>query len=101
MWKIIVAVAVGLGAIIGTGQLIVALASEVQTDKEAEGWRTQHILTEAQKFKKERIDRVETENTRLEYELLDSSLAPEQKEFKQRWILKNDSKIKCIQDDTC
>jgi len=101
MWTKLVAMAVGLAAIIGAGQLIIALASDVQMDVEAEQWRESHILTESQKFKAERVDRVETENNRLEYELLSPELRTEQKAFIERQILKNDAKIKCVQEDTC
>ena len=101
MWTKIVAVAVGLAAIIGAGQLIIALASDVQMDVEADQWREIHTLTESQKFKAERVDRVETENNRLEYELLTPELKPEQKTFIERQIIKNDAKIKCVQEDTC
>lgn len=101
MWKWIVGTAVGLGAIIGTGQLIVALAGEVQTDNEAEIWRSDHVLTEAEKFKIERVDRVQRESDRIEYDLLDPKLTEPQVKFKERILLKNDAKIACIRDDKC
>ena len=100
-WKKVTAIAVGFVAIVGAIQLSVTLASEVHTDTEAEVWRSDHILTEAEKFKLDRIDRVTRENDRLEYDLIEPGLSPEQKAFKERQIIKNDKKIDCIRADTC
>ena len=100
-WQKVTAAAVGFVAIVGAIQLSVSLASEVQTDKEAQTWRADHMLTEAEKFKADRIDRVERESDRVEYDLLDSSLTVPQIDFKKRQLEKNDAKITCIRDETC
>lgn len=100
-WQKITAAAVGFTAIVGAVTLSISLASELHTDTEASVWRSDHILTEAEKFKVDRVDRVTRESDRLEYDLLEHGLTTEQKEFKQRQILKNDKKIDCIQADTC
>jgi hypothetical protein len=100
-WQKVTAVAVGFVAIVGAIQLSVGLASEVQTDSEAKVWRSDHVLTEAEKFKLDRIDRVTRENDRLEYDLIEPGLSTEQVKFKERQIIKNDKKIECIRADTC
>ena len=52
-------IAVGLGAIWAVITTTIDTVSAVQTDKEAEVWRSGHELTEAEKFKVDRIDRVQ------------------------------------------
>ena len=101
MWKILTAWAAGIVAIITAATLIIATAGEVQTDQEAEVWRQGHVLTESEKFKAERVDRVQQMNIDIEYDLLDGSLLPEQNAFKQRPMSKNDAKVLCIQNDKC
>ena len=100
-WQKAVAAAVGITAVIGAIQLVVAVAGEVQTDGEAQIWREDHVLTEAEKFKADRIDRVERENDRIEYDLLDEGLRIKEIDFLNRQLKKNDAKIKCIQEGTC
>ena len=100
-WQKIVSGAVGLVAVVAAGDLVIDKASSMQTDKEAQEWRQGHILTEAEKFKADRVDRVQRESDRLEYDLLDNKLTPEQKTFKQRQLNKNDKKIECIRNDKC
>ena len=101
-WKKPVVIAAGLTTVLTVGALMrenVELG--LQTDEEAQVWRSDHILTEAEKFKVDRIDRVTRESDRIEYDLLDDNLAFPQRSFKERQLLKNDAKIKCIQEDKC
>ena len=100
-WKKAVSAAVGLVAIVAAADVAIEKASSVQTDEEAQIWRSDHILTEAEKFKADRVDRVQRESDRVEYDLLDSTLLPEQKAFMERQLIKNDKKIECIRDDKC
>lgn len=101
MWTKVVAWSMGLTAVFGAISLIVATAGEIQTDQEAKTWRQGHVLTEAQKFKADRVDRIERENARIEYDLLDEKLNIKEIDFLKRQIIKNDAKIVCIQDETC
>ena len=100
-WKKLVAIAGGLVAVIAAADVIVEKAGTVQMDIEAEVWRKGHILTEAQKFKADRIDRVERENNRIDFDLLDESLKIKEIDFLKRQLIKNDKKIECIQRDEC
>lgn len=101
LWQKIVAGATGFTVLVAAINIVVGWASEIQYDKEAQIWRSDHVLTEAQKFKADRIDRVQRENDRLEYDLLDNTLSVEQRQFKTRQIEKNDKKIECIREGTC
>ena len=100
-WKAAVSAAVGLVAIIAAADVVIDKAGSVQTDEEAYVWRSGHVLTEAEKFKADRIDRVERESDRIEYDLLDETLKIKEVDFLKRQLNKNDLKIKCIQDDKC
>jgi hypothetical protein len=100
-WPKIVAIAAGITVVIGAGKLVLTEASEIQTDSEAKIWRSGHVLTEDQRFTADRVDRVQRESDRLEYDLLDIGLTIKEIDFKKRQLIKNDAKIACIQDKTC
>ena len=100
-WKKVVAIAGGITITIAAADVIVEKANSVQMDIEAETWRKGHILTESERFKADRIDRVERESNRIEYDLLDESLKIKEIDFLKRQLIKNDKKIECIQRDEC
>ena len=102
-WKKITGWASGLlvlGALLGAFISLTA-AGPLQTDKEAQVWQKSHVLTEAEKFKADRVDRVERESVRIKYDLLDETLSIKKIDFMKRQLIENDTKIKCIRADTC
>jgi hypothetical protein len=102
MWKKVTGWAAGILALGAVFTAVIGLTSAgpLQTDEEASKWQDQHVLTEAEKFKADRIDRVQRENDRIEFQLLDP-LPVEKVTFLKRQIEKNDKKIECIRAETC
>jgi len=100
-WKKAVSAAVGLVAIVAAADVVIDKAGTMQTDEEAQTWRDGHVLTEAEKFKADRIDRVERESDRIEYDLLDEELKIKEIDFLKRQLIRNDKKVECIRNDKC
>ena len=105
MWKKVlgglVAIAIGLVAIVGAIDLTVDRVAAIQTDKEATTWRKGHELTEAEKFKNDRVDRLERENQRIRRQLANPNIEDWDKE--QLILDRNENleKVKCIRADRC
>ena len=100
-WKKIVAVAAGIITLVAVVDLAIERVSAIQTDKEATTWRKQHELTQAEKDKAMRIDRLETENQRIRRQLANPNIEAWDKE---QAILDRDENIKkidCIRADRC
>ena len=69
--------------------------------EDADEWREIHTISQNEKFKNDRVDRLERENARYERDLLVGGMPTNEREWIKTQIDKNNAKIKCIREDKC
>ncbi len=106
--KVLTGISLSIAAVVSIVGFIIASYSHFMTDAEAQ--QQHETITEdfqdyqAQQYqadKQDRIDRIEREIDRLEYDLLDTDLTTEQREYKKRLIGRQGTKVACIQENKC
>jgi hypothetical protein len=106
--KVLTGIAASLAAVVAIAGFVAAGYSHFMTDVEAQE-QHQEITDDFQDYQKQqyvadkqdRLDRVQREVDRLEYDLLDAELTVEQREYKKRLINRQEAKTVCIQEDKC
>jgi len=106
--KVLTGIAASVVAVVTLAGFIVAAYSHFMTDAEAAEQHSEITDSvesyQAQQYradKQDRVDRINREINRLEYDLLDTEMTTQQREYKKRLIGRQEKKIECIQADQC